>query len=210
MKQLLCYGDSNTWGLIPGTKERYPWGIRWTSILQEKLGSSDVHVIEEGLCGRTTVFEDFYRKGRKGLATLPLILESQYPVDAAILMLGTNDCKAYYHNSPYIIAKGVSQCVDELLRYIEPEKILIISPIHLGKDVWEEQFDPEFSQKSVDISIGLKEEYQKIAKQKQVHFLAASDFVNPSDDDREHMDEKGHAFLAEQILRVLQEKHVLE
>ena len=59
MKQLLCYGDSNTWGLIPGTKERYPWGIRWTSILQEKLGSSDVHVIEEGLCGRTTVFEDF-------------------------------------------------------------------------------------------------------------------------------------------------------
>ena len=37
MKQLLCYGDSNTWGLIPGTKERYPWGLRWTSILQEKL-----------------------------------------------------------------------------------------------------------------------------------------------------------------------------
>ena len=87
---------------------------------------------------------------------------------------------------------------------------MIISPIHLGKDVWEEQFDPEFSQKSVDISIGLKREYQKIAKQKQIHFLAASDFVNPSDDDREHMDEKGHAVLAEQILRVLQEKHVLE
>lgn len=67
MKQLLCYGDSNTWGLIPGTKERYPWGIRWTSILQEKLGNADVHVIEEGLCGRTTVFEDYYRKGRKGI-----------------------------------------------------------------------------------------------------------------------------------------------
>ena len=49
-----CYGDSNTWGLIPGTKERYPWGRRWTSILQEKLGNADVHVIEEGLCGGTT------------------------------------------------------------------------------------------------------------------------------------------------------------
>lgn len=47
MKQLLCYGDSNTWGLIPGTKERYPWGIRWTSILQEKLGSTNVRVIED-------------------------------------------------------------------------------------------------------------------------------------------------------------------
>ena len=194
MKQLLCYGDSNTWGLIPGTKERYPWGVRWTSILQEKLGTSDVHVIEE----------------RKGLATLPLILESQYPVDAAVLMLGTNDCKSYYHNSPYIIAKGVSQCVDELLKYVSAENVLIISPIHLGTDVWEERFDPEFDQKSVEISKELKKEYQKIAKQKQVHFLAASDFVNPSDEDREHMDEKGHAVLAEQILRVLQEKQVLE
>ena len=45
MKQLLCYGDSNTWGLIPGTKERYPWGLRWTSILQEKLGNADVHAV---------------------------------------------------------------------------------------------------------------------------------------------------------------------
>lgn len=210
MKQLLCYGDSNTWGLIPGTKERYPWGLRWTSILQEKLGNADVHVIEEGLCGRTTVFEDYYRKGRKGIATLPLVLESQCPIDAAVLMLGTNDCKACYHNSPYIIAKALAQCVDELLHYIEPEKIVIVSPIHLGEDVWEEQFDPEFDQKSVEISKGLKKEYQKIAKQKQVHFLAASDFVNPSDDDREHMDEAGHAVFAEQVLKVLHQNHVLE
>ena len=39
MKQLLCFGDSNTWGLIPNTKQRYSWGVRWTSILQEKLNS---------------------------------------------------------------------------------------------------------------------------------------------------------------------------
>ena len=174
MKQLLCYGDSNTWGLIPGTKERYPWGIRWTSILQEKLGSTNVRVIEEGLCGRTTVFED------------------------------------YYHNSPYIIAKGLSQCVDELLRYINPEKILIVSPIHLGEDVWKEQFDPEFDQKSVEISMGLEKEYKKIARQKQVHFLAASDFVSPSDSDRKHMDAEGHAALAEQIVMVLYQNRMLE
>ena len=57
---------------------------------------------------------------------------------------------------------------------------------------------------------GMKKEYQKIAKQKQVHFLAASDFVNPSDDDREHMDEAGHAVFAEQILKILHQNHVLE
>lgn len=29
MKQILCFGDSNTYGLIPGTKDRYDWDTRW-------------------------------------------------------------------------------------------------------------------------------------------------------------------------------------
>lgn len=93
MKQLLCFGDSNTWGLIPKTHERYSWGVRWTSLLQEKLEKHDIRVLEEGLCGRTTIFDDAYRKNRNGLESLPEILESNYP-DAAVIMLGTNDCKS--------------------------------------------------------------------------------------------------------------------
>ena len=35
MREILCFGDSNTYGYIPGHYEkapaRYPWGIRWTS-----------------------------------------------------------------------------------------------------------------------------------------------------------------------------------
>ena len=50
MKQILCFGDSNTYGLIPGTKERYGWGVRWTSILDEKMRGHGYRVIEEGLC----------------------------------------------------------------------------------------------------------------------------------------------------------------
>ena len=66
MKQILAFGDSNTWGLIPGSApyERYPWGVRWTSLLQEKFADKDIRVVEEGLCGRTTVFEDQSRPGR--------------------------------------------------------------------------------------------------------------------------------------------------
>lgn len=37
MKQILCFGDSNTWGLIPNTNKRYEWGVRWTSLLNESL-----------------------------------------------------------------------------------------------------------------------------------------------------------------------------
>ena len=64
MREILCFGDSNTYGLIPGTKERYKENIRWTGILQQKLKEQDCRIVEEGLCGRTTVFEDELRKNR--------------------------------------------------------------------------------------------------------------------------------------------------
>lgn len=65
MKQILCFGDSNTWGYDGESRERLPWGVRWTSLLQEKLNKEEYRVIEEGLCGRTTVFEDPLRDGKK-------------------------------------------------------------------------------------------------------------------------------------------------
>ncbi|NBT63057.1 MAG: G-D-S-L family lipolytic protein, partial [Planctomycetia bacterium] len=54
MKNILCFGDSNTWGYVPGIGNRYPKQIRWTGILQNLLGNSSF-IIEEGLNGRTTV-----------------------------------------------------------------------------------------------------------------------------------------------------------
>ncbi len=50
MKQILCLGHSNTYGLIPGTtNQRYGWGTRWTSILDDKVRTKGYRVIEEGL-----------------------------------------------------------------------------------------------------------------------------------------------------------------
>lgn len=203
MKQLLCFGDSNTWGLIPKTNERYSWGERWTSILQEKLYDKDVRVLEEGLCGRTTVFDDAYRKSRNGLKSLPEILETSYPIDAAVIMLGTNDCKAYYKSNSYNIAKGLGLCIDELLKYISPEKVLIVSPIFLGDTVWKEEFDPEFDSHSVDIAKGLFHEYKKVAQTKGTNIISASDFAKPSDVDQEHLTKEGHQLLAHAIYNAI-------
>jgi lysophospholipase L1-like esterase len=199
MKQILAFGDSNTWGLIPGSAPyvRYPWGVRWTSILQEKV--KDTRIIEEGLCGRTTVFEDELRPGRKGVNSLSVLLESHYPIDGAIIMLGTNDCKSYYHVSANTIGKGIEKCLDVLQRYVAPENILLISPIHLGKDVWREDKDPEFSKESVVVSTQLKEIYKGIAKEKGIKFLAASDYIEPSPIDNEHMDEAAHRIFADLV-----------
>lgn len=196
MKQILIFGDSNTWGLIPGTSDRYPWGVRWTSLLQEKFREKNVRIIEDGLCGRTTVFDDVYRENRNGLKTLPMILESNKGVDAVVIMLGTNDCKSHYSPNAYKIAKGLEQCLDKILLEVPAEKVLVVSPIHLGEDVWKDEFDPEFDRESVEVSKHLKEEYSKVAKRKKVHFLAASDYVSPSPIDNEHLDVEGHKILS--------------
>lgn len=197
LKQLLCFGDSNTWGLIPKTNERYPWGVRWTSILQEKL--QNVRILEEGLCGRTTIFDDAYRKNRNGLESLPEILESNYPIDAAIIMLGTNDCKSYYNSNPFKIAKGLGLCIDEFSKYISTEKILVVSPIFLGENVWKEEYDPEFDTNSVKTAKALHNEYKRIAYEKNTNIISAADYVQPSETDQEHLTAQGHEILANAI-----------
>lgn len=199
MKNILCFGDSNTWGYNPETKGRYPWGIRWTSQLQEKLSESDVHIIEQGLCGRTTVFEDETRPDRNGVNTLKEIFSSTHNIDSVIIMLGTNDCKTYFGNTENDIAKGVDECLDLVLKYVSPERVLLVSPIQLGENVWKDEFDPEFNRNSVKVSKRLKNVYEKTAKERNVYFLAASEIANPSDSDQEHLDEKGHSDLAEAI-----------
>ncbi len=57
MKEVLCYGDSNTYGRDPLTTKRFKRNVRWPGVLQNTLGSN-YHIIEEGLNGRTTVWDD--------------------------------------------------------------------------------------------------------------------------------------------------------
>ena len=197
MKNILAFGDSNTWGLVPGTKDRYPVEVRWTGLVQNKL--NDTKIIEEGLCGRTTVFEDEIRPFRKGVDTLPLILESASPLDGVIIMLGTNDCKTYYNANPHVIGKGLERCIEEIEKYVSPEKVLVVSPISLGEDVWQPTKDPEFDVESVARSKQLVDTYREIAKRRGNRFLAASSYAKASKRDDEHLDERGHEALAEAI-----------
>lgn len=144
MRQILCYGDSNTYGLVPKENARYPWGIRWTSRLNEKLGLQQYRVIEEGLCGRTTVFDDPFRDHRNGAKFVNAVLETHGASDLIILMLGTNDCKTAYKTTPQLIGKGVETVIAKIRSFAPDSKILLVSPIHLGEKVWEKSYDPEF------------------------------------------------------------------
>lgn len=162
MKQILCFGDSNTWGLDGETGKRFPWEERWTGILQEKLADRDIRIVEEGLCGRTTIFEDPLRLGRRGTELLPTLLETHTP-DAVVLMLGTNDCKTIFGASEEIIGKGIARLLEQINQYADKMKVLVISPIYLGEKVWQDGYDQEFSPESVEVSKKLEPVYEKVA-----------------------------------------------
>lgn len=199
MKNILCFGDSNTYGYIPATGERYDTSIRWTGRLSKKANESDINIIEEGLVGRTTVFADNLRPGRRGVDYLPVALESHYPLDAVVLMLGTNDCKTVYGASAKVIGKGIEKLIKQIKTITPNTKIILISPIHLGDEVWKEEYDPEFNENSVEVSKQLKKEYQRLATHYGCEFLAASDVAKPSHEDQEHLTEKGHQALADAV-----------
>ena len=48
--------------------------------LAEKLYDKGYRIIEEGLCGRTSVFDDATRDGRNGAKVLPMLLETHAPL----------------------------------------------------------------------------------------------------------------------------------
>ena len=92
MKHILCYGDSNTHGYIPGGG-RYDDDTRYTGILAKLLGS-DYRIIEEGLNSRTSSFDDPFEPYKNGMDCLIPCLDSHKPLDLTILMLGSNDMKS--------------------------------------------------------------------------------------------------------------------
>ena len=134
----MCFGDSLTWGWVPVIEAmpttRYPAEIRWTGILQRKIGDGCV-VIEEGLNGRTTALNDPADPRLDGSAYLPSALASHFPLDLVIIMLGTNDLKVYFQRTSFEVATGVSKLVAQVrssaigisTTYPAP-RVLIVAP----------------------------------------------------------------------------------
>ena len=113
-RHVICLGDSNTHGYC-GAQEgetlcggRFSEAERWPCLLQRALGEEYL-VIEEGLCGRTTVFPDPLEPGLDAISYLRPCLLSHAPVSLLILMLGTNDTKERFGLSAEEIARGMER-----------------------------------------------------------------------------------------------------
>lgn len=204
MKNILCYGDSNTWGFNPGFESfancRYKREERWTGLLQQMLGS-DYYVIEEGLGGRTTVFEDIASPGRSGLAWLYPCLQSHQPLDLVILMLGTNDTKAIYNAPVQEIARGMEELVKVATNPQNFDgscpKVLLVSPILVDERVEEDSWlSGIFDRSSAKRTKRLSKEYERIALSHGCEFLDATLYAEPSPKDWIHLSPEGHRSLA--------------
>jgi lysophospholipase L1-like esterase len=211
MKTILCYGDSNTYGCKPigfdileeniiPANERYPADQRWTGILQQELGDS-YKIIEEGLNGRTTVFDDPVEGNYKnGKSYLQPCLESHAPVDLVALMLGTNDLKTRFSASAFDIAFGIGVLVDIIKasgsgRKGRPPETMILCPPPLGRIT---NFREMFLN-AIDKSKKLSQEYRKVAELKGCHFLDVGKIIKPSDIDGVHYSRESHKKLGQEI-----------
>lgn len=178
-KRIVCYGDSNTWGYDAITDGRFPDEVRWTGKLQEKLGA-EYTVIEEGLCGRTAVFEDPLNEGLNGLPYLYPCLMSHGPIDYLVIMLGTNDCKERFSATPKNIADGIKRLVIKAKHtedaWRDTPKILVVAPAPIEKECEQSHVAGEMGI-CADKSKELAAEYEICAKQYGCDFLDAGPFV---------------------------------
>lgn len=113
-KNLLCFGDSNTYGYNPFTAGRYGEDVRWTKLLQKMLGDR-ANLVEEGMNGRTSVFDDPLRECVSGMDAISCCMYSHKPIDVLLIMLGTNDAKERFGTNAQTIGLGIKFLAEKAL-----------------------------------------------------------------------------------------------
>ena len=208
-KHILCIGDSNTHGLCTDPSEsadhgsRYNEEERWTCLLQKALGEEYL-VIEEGLSGRTCVYDDPDMDSVNLLPVLHALLNSHEPLDLVILMLGTNDSKVKFNTDAKKITKGMQILVEEAKSVPcwgkNGPKILIVAPVPIEEGV----IYPDFNEKSVETTKTLAREYAFLAVAERADFLDAGGCELTSVD-HVHLTKRGHRQLAERMEAAVRE-----
>jgi len=218
MKRILCFGDSNTWGWDPRTAGRYASNVRWPGVMAAILGEG-YEVIEEGLNGRTTVFDDPTNDYRNGRHYLVPCLETHRPLDLVILFLGVNDLKARFGLSPFDIADGA----EFLIKLIQSSDagpvtpgdliappVLLIAPPPTGRLT---SFAEMFAG-ATEKSRGLGVAYARVAASRACAFLDAGAHIKSSDVDGIHFDPEAHETLgqvmASKVLSVFETQSIRE
>ena len=204
MKTVLCFGDSNTWGYNAVTTERFGPSVRWPGVMREMLGQ-DFFVIEEGLNGRTTVWDDPIEEYKSGKKYLVPCLETHRPLDLVIIMLGTNDLKHRFALTAFDVGAGMENLIKIVLSSGagtdgRPPKIMIISPAYIRKlnDAM------AMFAGAQETSKGLAKYYSALADAYGCSFFDAAS-VAQTDVDGIHLDADAHRRLGLKVAELVKE-----
>ena len=195
-KHIVCLGDSNTHGYCADPAgcadsglARFNENERWTCLLQKALGEEYL-VIEEGLCGRTTVFDDPVEEGLAALPYLYPCLKSHEPVSLLIVMLGTNDTKERLGANAYAIGLGMRR----LLRKAQS----------IG--CWGPAVADDMGAGAVEKSRQVPARFRTVAEETGVHFLDAGALGCAFNHvDCMHLTREAHAVLAQALAKLVPE-----
>lgn len=215
MKNILCFGDSNTFGFDTKTyikdtsiNARFTKDKRYTGLLQNILGK-EYYIIEEGLCGRTTVSNDPLHSHLAGIDMLSPLLKTHYPLDLLIIMLGTNDVKERFCLSPENISLGLLRLIKEAknceFAWRTKPNILIMTPLAIDKR-YEESFVGATMGKNCAIkSSELANFYKDIASKENCAYLDLNKIkgMKMNDIDFMHLDEESHKILGNTLAELV-------
>jgi lysophospholipase L1-like esterase len=212
MRNILLFGDSNTWGAKPLREltkiERYEFVERYGGVLQEELGN-EYRIIEEGNPGRTTVWEDPIEGYKSGKEYLIPCLVSHQPLDLVVIMLGTNDIKGRFSLSAFDVAQGAGVLVSMVQSWIpsvgKSPEILLIAPPPIKEPA---TFFQSMFADGVEKSKHFAKEFKKVAAAYSCEIFYAADVIEASEVDGIHYEKSEHKklgeVLAKRIRKILQ------
>lgn len=180
MKNILCFGDSNTWGYDvtlydakTDSAQRMPYDLRWTGRIQKMLGS-EYRIIEDALNARTCMVEDPYFPHRLGISSLETALDAQAPLDLVVIQIGVNELKHMFNLTAGMIAFGaeklVAAAMQSYYRYPAP-KVLLIAPAPVKKEIADMIYGFSFGPLAYEKSKEFGKLYKNIAERYGCGFI---------------------------------------
>jgi lysophospholipase L1-like esterase len=164
-------------------------------------------IVEEGMNGRTTVWDDPVDGLMSGLSYLKPCLLSHKPLDLVIVMLGTNDLKDRFCVTAYEIAKSAGRLVqmvqtsDTGPQGSAPQVLLIAPPpIVMGDNGLDTRLF------GLEKSKQFAQAFADIAKELGCDFANAGDFIKSSPVDGIHFSAESQRQLGEAIAKVVSEQ----
>lgn len=218
-KEILCYGDSNTWGCIPRwadsdrPSERYDARTRWPCVVQTILGDG-YHIVEEGMGGRTTIYDLPGEPEKNGERYLLPCLLSHRPLDMVIIMLGTNDLNWAVQPDWQHMGDGIRRLIDLIQatpkcgRGNRPPEVMVLSPLEIRPASAEGRvgvYQMFAGNRGRELSQAFPDVYRAIAAEKGCAFLAAGDYACADDGDGVHFTPESHVRLGRAVAESIRE-----